>query len=153
VADAEDAGLLLAGHQSNDVVGRWLAAARYGRPGLAAPHGVYVCASSKEEFGIALLEAMATGLAVVAPDAGGPPTYVEEGVTGYLVDTRDPERLADAIGAALDLAAGPHGFEAAERASSMVAERFAIQVMAASLRDVYRTSAAVIGPVGWALST
>ncbi|WP_286329618.1 glycosyltransferase [Agromyces marinus] len=29
---------------------------------------MYACASLKEEFGLALLEAMATGLFVVAPD-------------------------------------------------------------------------------------
>ena len=61
----------------NDTVARWVAAARFGVPGLAAPRGIYVCGSLKEEFGIALLEAMGAGLMVVAPDGGGPATYVE----------------------------------------------------------------------------
>ncbi|MCY7413309.1 MAG: glycosyltransferase, partial [Salinibacterium sp.] len=82
-------GLILPGHQPNDTVARWVAAARLGLPGLVAPSGVYVCGSLKEEFGIALLEAMATGLLVVAPDGGGPATYVEPGITGFLASTWD----------------------------------------------------------------
>ncbi|WP_165065591.1 glycosyltransferase [Marisediminicola senii] len=136
-ADAAAAGLVLAGHRGNDTVGRWLAATRYGRPGVAAPHGVYVCASVKEEFGIAVLEAMATGLTVVAPIEGGPSGYVDDGVTGYLVDTTDRAALATGIGRALDLAAGAGGFDAAEAASAMVARRFAIQTMADTLAGIY----------------
>ncbi|GAA2228025.1 hypothetical protein GCM10010413_24940 [Promicromonospora sukumoe] len=131
------AGLLLPGHLPNGVAARWLAAVRFGVPGRAAPRGVYVCASLKEEFGIALLEAMATGLMVVAPDAGGPATYVEDGVTGVLAATWDPVALASAVGTALDLAArGDEG--AAARAHDMVAARFTIQGMAAALGPVYR---------------
>ncbi|HEY5151099.1 MAG TPA: glycosyltransferase, partial [Mycobacterium sp.] len=84
------AGLGLAGHRPNDVVARWMAVARTGLPGSIAPNGVYVCGSLKEEFGLALIEALAAGLVVVGPDAGGPATYVDEGVTGFLVDTRLP---------------------------------------------------------------
>ena len=73
----------------------WLAAARCGLPGLTGRGGVYVCASVKEEFGIALLEAMATGLMVVAPDGGGPATYVQDGVTGVLTQTWDAARLEE----------------------------------------------------------
>jgi len=152
LADAPSQGLLLAGHRANDTVARWLAAARYGRPGLAAPNGVYVCASMKEEFGIALLEAMATGLAVVAPASGGPATYVEHGVTGFLVDTRDTGELARGISDALDVAEGPFGEENAQRASDMVAGTFTIQAMAATLTGVYRDVAAANDPLEWALS-
>ncbi|MCU1447348.1 glycosyltransferase [Cryobacterium sp.] len=151
LATAAEHGLLLAGHRANDSVARWLAAARYGRPGLAAPSGVYVCASMKEEFGIALLEAMATGLTVVAPDAGGPATYVEDGTTGFLVNTADAARLAGGISDALDLAGGPFGAEFAERAADMVAGTFAIQAMAGTLAGVYR-SVTEAHAIDWALS-
>lgn len=129
-------GLIVAGHQPNDVAARWIAAARFGLPGRAAPGGVYVCASIKEEFGLAVLEAMATGLVVVTPDGGGPATYVDHGDTGFLTATWDRERLADAIGAALDRAAA--GDEAlAERAREVVASRFTIQAMAETLAPIY----------------
>ena len=36
---------------------------------------------------------MATGLIVVAPDGGGPATYVQDGVTGVLTQTWDVARL------------------------------------------------------------
>ena len=92
------AGLPDAGHRPNDVVAR-LAGGRAagGRPAIG-PAGVYVCSSLKEEFGLALLEALASGLVVVGPAAGGPATYVEDGVTGVLVDTRRPDEVARAIG-------------------------------------------------------
>jgi glycosyltransferase involved in cell wall biosynthesis len=150
--DAAASGLILAGHRANDTAALWLAAARFGRPGLAAPHGVYVCASMKEEFGIALLEAMATGLPVVAPAAGGPATYVEQGVTGFLVDTGDRTALAAGISDALDAAVGPFGPENAQRASDMVAETFTIQSMAATLATVYRDVADANEVIDWALS-
>ena len=88
------AGLLLAGHRPNARRRAWLAAAQQGWPGRAAPGGVYVCGSLKEEFGIAMLEAMAAGLVVVAPDGGGPATYVDDGVTGILTDPAQRRRLA-----------------------------------------------------------
>ncbi|ASD21875.1 sucrose synthase (sucrose-UDP glucosyltransferase) [Cryobacterium sp. LW097] len=149
---AAEHGLLLAGHRANDAVARWLAAARHGRPGLAAPRGVYVCASMKEEFGIALLEAMATGLTVVAPDAGGPATYVEDGTTGFLVNTADARSLAGGITAALDLASSPFGDEFAQRAGDMVSSTFAIQAMAGTLGGVYTSVAEAQEALNWALS-
>ncbi|WP_353828474.1 glycosyltransferase [Agromyces sp. SYSU T0242] len=138
VPERERAGLLMAGHRPNGVALRWLAAVRAGVPDLAAPRGVYACASVKEEFGLALLEAMAVGLYVVAPDSGGPPTYVEHGVTGSLVATSDVQRLADALSGALDAAGGDRGDERAEAARATVRERFAIQAMSGRLGDVYR---------------
>ena len=152
VAHAASHGLLLAGHRANDTVARWLAAVRYGRPGLAAPFGVYVCSSMKEEFGIALLEAMATGLAVVAPNGGGPATYVEHGVTGFLVDTGDRSALGAGISDALALAAGAHGGEYADLARRMVADNFTIEAMASTLGAVYRDVAVATEPVAWELS-
>lgn len=136
-AEGPARGLLLAGHRPNPTVAVWLAAVRRGRPGRCAPQGVYVCASHKEEFGIAILEAMASGLVVVAPREGGPATYVDHGVTGLLVDTQDPRALARACAAALELASAPGSGLRAERAEALVAERFSIETMAATLAAVY----------------
>ncbi|WP_043676037.1 glycosyltransferase [Clavibacter michiganensis] len=151
-ADAARHGLLLAGHRGNDTVTRWLAAVRYGRPGLTAPGGAYACASIKEEFGVALLEAMSMGLPVVAPASGGPATYVEDGVTGLLVDTTDAGELATGIARALDIAAGPDADAAADRARDMVARTFTIQAMAGTLSRVYRDVAAADDRTLWELS-
>lgn len=134
-----DEGLLLPGHQPNDTVARWVAAARRGVPDLAAPNGVYVCGSLKEEFGIALLEAMASGLMVVAPNGGGPATYVEQGATGFLTSTWHSGLLAEAMLQALDAAALESTDDRALRSRATVEASFTIQAMAASLAAVYAT--------------
>jgi glycosyltransferase involved in cell wall biosynthesis len=131
-------GLVLSGHRPNDVVARWVAAARFGLPGLAGPRGVYVCGSLKEEFGIALLEAMATGLLVVAPDGGGPATYVIDGVTGFLTTTWDVGRFTSAIADALDAAAAETDDERAATSRATVEDSFTIGSMAGTLSSVYR---------------
>ncbi|MGR0320647.1 glycosyltransferase [Agromyces sp. ZXT2-3] len=142
VGDRARRGLMLPGHRPNEVVARWLAAARIGVPGLVAPDGLYVCASLKEEFGIALLEALAAGLFVVAPESGGPATYVDDGETGVLTATWDPARLGAALDGALDAAGRPDvddGVDGrAERAREMVRSRFTVERMAGTLGEVYR---------------
>jgi glycosyltransferase involved in cell wall biosynthesis len=132
-------GLILPGHLPNDVVARWVAAARFGIPGLAAPRGVYVCGSVKEEFGIALLEAMGSGLIVVAPDGGGPATYVAQGDTGFLTRTWDVESLRQSMGEALDAAGAETSDDRAARSRATVADSFTIQAMARTLAGVYET--------------
>lgn len=124
-------GLLLPGHRPNDVVARWLAIAQAGG-------GIYVCASLKEEFGLALVEALAAGLVVVGPDAGGPVTYIEPGVTGLLADTSRPADVAAAVRAALDLAAQPSA-ERIARARRRIADGLTVQAMATSLSRIYAT--------------
>lgn len=130
-------GLLLSGHRPNDTVAHWVAAARFGVPGLAAPRGIYVCGSVKEEFGIALLEAMATGLLVVAPDGGGPATYVEPGVTGLLTQTWDIRALREAISAAVEQSSAETTDDRADASRRMVEGSFTIQAMATALGVVY----------------
>ena len=47
-----------------------------------------------EPFGQVVLEGMAAGLAVIAPDEGGPAAVVADGQTGRLFRSRDPDSLA-----------------------------------------------------------
>jgi len=138
-------GLLMPGHRPNDVVSVWLAAARSGRPGGNAPAGVYVCSSLKEEFGLALLEALASGLVVVGPSAGGPATYIEDGVTGVLVDTRCPAEVAQAMRAAFELATAPGQDERIDRALARVRADFTVQTMAERLSTIYASAARTAG--------
>jgi len=135
------AGLILPGHRPNDTVARWVAAARFGMPRLASPGGVYVCGSLKEEFGIALLEAMASGLFVVAPAGGGPATYIEHGDTGLLTTTWDLDQLRHSMSAALTIAREETTDERASRSRRVVADQFTIGAMAEALTGVYRTVA------------
>lgn len=132
-----DDGLLMPGHRPNDVVAVWLAAAREGRAGGVGAAGVYVCSSLKEEFGLALLEALASGLVVVGPAAGGPATYIDDGVTGVLVDTRRPDEVARAIRAAFDLATAPGQADRMGRARERIEADFTVQAMADRLSTIY----------------
>ena len=130
-------GLLLLGHRPNGEIPLVLEAAAEGIPGVVAPGGVYACASLKEEFGLALLEALAAGLSVVAPDTGGPPTYIDDGRTGILVDTTSITALRDGLHRA---AAARLDEARAARARRLVAERFTVTAMADELVSLYENA-------------
>lgn len=66
-------------------------------PRLLAAADVFALPSRSEAAGIAVLEAMASGLPVVAAKSGGVPELVRDGQTGFLVDAGRPEELAAAI--------------------------------------------------------
>ena len=44
---------------------------------------------------MSILEAMAHGLPVVAPNVGGTSEIINNGEDGYLIDTRDPKAFAE----------------------------------------------------------
>ena len=58
---------------------------------------VFVLASYSETFGMVVQEAMASGVAVIATDAGGVPEIVANGATGVLVPPHNAEAIAQAI--------------------------------------------------------
>ncbi len=130
--------VILLGHRRHAEAGLILAVARHGWGDWVTSGGAYVCGSLKEEFGLAILEAMAAGLPVVAPLTGGPATYVEPGVTGALVDTTDPRAIAAGVHEAIHLATDP---ATGERARSVVDARFTLTRMARTLAAVYRIAA------------
>ena len=55
-----------------------------------------------EPFGLAALEAMSSGIAVIASQTGGLPDFIEDGKTGILVPPRDYEALASKMDELLD---------------------------------------------------
>ena len=66
-------------------------------PDLMSAADAYVTSSAWEGLPIALLEASATALPIVATDVGGIPDIVLHGETGYLVPPREPSALASAM--------------------------------------------------------
>lgn len=78
-----------------------------------ASSDIFVMPSRTETLGLVVLEAMASGLPVVAARAGGIPEMIEEGVTGYLVSTSS---------------------EATKRIATLLASTTARQLMGATAR-------------------
>ncbi len=66
-------------------------------PEFLAQMDLFVLSSSSEGFSIATIEAMATGLPVIATRCGGPEEILQHGHNGYLVPTQAPQQMADAI--------------------------------------------------------
>jgi glycosyltransferase involved in cell wall biosynthesis len=59
---------------------------------------VFVLSSRNEGFANVIIEAMASGLPVVATDVGGAREAIEEGRTGFIVPPHDPDLLAERVG-------------------------------------------------------
>jgi glycosyltransferase involved in cell wall biosynthesis len=66
-------------------------------PALLAASDVGILCSHQEGFANAILEGMAAGLPMIVTNVGGNPEAVIDGVTGLVVPSSDPKRLAEAI--------------------------------------------------------
>lgn len=71
-------------------------------PACYAAADVYAWPAVREAYGMAFLEAQASGLPVVAGREGGVADVVRDGVTGMLTTPRDPNALSSSIADLLD---------------------------------------------------
>ncbi|HEY6188169.1 MAG TPA: glycosyltransferase family 4 protein [Pyrinomonadaceae bacterium] len=97
---------------------------------------LFVSASRTESFGLAIVEAMASGLGVVATETEGARETVEDGVTGLLVPIGDIEALAHAIARLLE--DPPARERMGQRARQLARERFSLEHMVSATEQVYR---------------
>jgi glycosyltransferase involved in cell wall biosynthesis len=101
---------------------------------------LFVHPSRSEGLPLAVIEAMSTGLAVVASDVGGLREVVTPGVDGELVRPEDPQALAQAI---LGLLSDPGRRERlADAARRTAVERFGVDSMVEEYLDVYHSTVA-----------
>ncbi len=122
--------------RQRDLLGRvHLLGERADIPILLGGLDVYVLPSIAEGISNTILEAMATGLPVIATRTGGNPELVEDGATGMLVPVGDSAMLTAALTTYLrrpDLRAA-HGTAGRQRA----VESFALERMTRRYRDLY----------------
>lgn len=105
---------------------------------LLGSFDVFVLTSIQPEpFGLVVIEAMASGKAVVAPAEGGPPDIVEDGVSGMLVEPRNPKACAKAILYLLENDEVRQ--EMGKRARQRVEERFTIERTVSDTVRLYAT--------------
>lgn len=96
---------------------------------------VFVLSSGHEGFANVIIEAMASGLPVVATDVGGAREAIQESRTGFVVPPHDPEALAERVARLiadpiLRLTMGRAGRERA-------AAEFSLQAMVRRYDDLY----------------
>jgi len=113
----------------------WLPGEREDVPELLRALDVFVLPSLAEGISNTILEAMASGLPVVATDVGGNYELVERDTTGFLVPRADPAALADAIRVYVDdpELRRQHGANARKRSE----DEFSIDTMVQRYQDIY----------------
>jgi sugar transferase (PEP-CTERM/EpsH1 system associated) len=116
----------------------WLPGDRDDVPELLQSMDVFVLPSLAEGISNTILEAMASGLPVVATDVGGNSELVERDTTGFLVPRSDPVALSHAIRRYID---DPelrrlHGARARRRCEA----EFSIDTMVSRYQELYDAS-------------
>ncbi|MBK6675712.1 MAG: TIGR03088 family PEP-CTERM/XrtA system glycosyltransferase [Rhodocyclaceae bacterium] len=123
----------------------WLPGERHDVPDILRGLDCFVLPSLAEGISNTILEAMASGLPVIATRVGGNPELVLEGETGRLVPVGDVEALASAL---IDDAHAPEADRAAGLAGRwQVERRFSMDSMVAAYRGLYDELLAIRKPV------
>lgn len=113
----------------------WLPGERDDVPRIMRGFDLFVLPSLAEGISNTILEAMATGLAVVATAVGGNPELIEPGRTGELVPRSDPQALAQAM---LRYYSDPAASRSQGLAARRRAEReFSMTAMVDNYMDLY----------------
>lgn len=113
----------------------WLPGERHDVPDILRGLDCFALPSLAEGISNTILEAMASGLPVIATRVGGSPELVVEGRTGELVPAGDAEAMARAL---VSYATGPEQARAAGRAGrAEVERRFSMEAMVGAYRRLY----------------
>jgi glycosyltransferase involved in cell wall biosynthesis len=99
---------------------------------------IFAMPSLKEGLGVAALEAMASGLPVIASDVGGLREVVEDERTGVIVPPENSKKIAQAISRLAESAELRSQMGTAARAR--VVENYSMENMAARTLALYRES-------------
>lgn len=111
-------------------------------PNLMREMDVFVLPSINEGISNTLLEAMASGLPVIASDVGGNPELVRDSVTGYLVSPDNSQGFVEALKKYMQTPTlrKSHG----EAARFRVVSEFSLQSMIAAYDELYDRHLSVV---------
>lgn len=104
-------------------------------PELMAAMDLFVSASHQEGFSNVLLEAMASGLPIVATRVGGNPEAVKDGVTGIIVAPHSARQIEQAL--MVMLGDREKAREMGQHGRARVSELFSYEAMISGLRMFY----------------
>jgi glycosyltransferase involved in cell wall biosynthesis len=99
------------------------------RRALAAAHALVF--PGEEDFGIAPVEALTSGVPVIAYDAGGSRDFVVHGVNGSMVSEQEPAAFAQAM---KEICTSPPAEDEVRRG----VDRFGVDSFRSRLRDIIR---------------
>lgn len=114
-------------------------------PELLSAMDCFVLASTNEGLGTSILDAMASGLPVVATAVGGIPEIVKDGETGFLVPKENALALAEAI---IKIFSSPElAKEMGNKGKRIVEEKFTDFQMASKTLNLYKKLLKIIDPI------
>lgn len=113
----------------------WFAGERPDIPGVMRGLDCFVLPSQGEGISNTILEAMASGLPVIATRVGGNAELVQEGVTGTLVPRQNPPALAECMLACFGDPVRTRNYGSAGR--RLIEQRFSLRRMAQEYEQVY----------------
>ena len=122
----------------------WLPGEREDVPEIMRGLHAFVLPSLAEGISNTILEAMASGLPVIATNVGGNADLVDDGKSGSVVPAANVQAMADALAS---LAGAPEHASAMGRIGrARVEARFSLQAMVAAYRDLYDRHLARVRP-------
>ena len=101
---------------------------------------IYFCSSRKEEFGIAILEAMVEGFIAFGPKAGGVSTYIQHGVNGFIGETGTVRDLEMNLKEIIDyFEKNPEkAVEIRENSRKTIEEKYSMEGISLNFAEFYR---------------
>ncbi len=104
-------------------------------PNLLAALDIFVLPSHSEGVSLALLEAMAAGLPVVASNVGGLPEVVTDGENGLLIPPKDPQALSQALERLMEKP--DFAKVLGEKARCHMEENFSLERLGREMNEIY----------------